>query len=63
MQRGAIRPEGAEPGRHEPAMLEPSVDPCAPPGDEAGVGAAGEGGSAGVGEDLEMAETHKPAVI
>ncbi len=30
MQRATIRPEGAEPGTHEPAMLKPSVDPPAP---------------------------------
>ncbi len=30
MQRAAIRPEGAEPGMHEPAMLQSSVDPRAP---------------------------------
>ncbi len=56
MQRAAIRPEGAEPGMHEPAVLKPSVEATCPPGDGAGAGAAGAGGPAGVGEDIEIAD-------
>jgi hypothetical protein len=63
MQRAAIRPEGAEPGTNEPAVLEPSVEVTCPPGDGAGAGAAAARGPAGVGEDIEMAETHEPTVI
>jgi hypothetical protein len=63
MQRAAIRPEGAEPGTPEPALLKPSVEATCPPEDGAGAGAAGGGEPAGIGEDVEMAEMHEPTML
>ncbi len=41
---------------HEPTAIEPSDEATRPPGDGAGARAAGAGGPARVGEDVEMAD-------